>query len=321
MGIETPYGRTFDEQSGKTTPTDECPECNGTLQTDGGETCCTQCGLIVDAYRIDHGPDWLAVDETSTPRVGPPRTVTRHDRGLSTTISDGGDANGRPLSGRKRAQINRLRREHSRARFGSKADRNLAHGLGEIARIAAALGLASSYRERASDIFRAAQSEGLLPGRSIESMAAASVYAACRCAGNPRSLAEVQHVARGRESLTEQAYRVLNRDLDLPTKPQRPRGYVSRLASEVDASPSVRRHALELAVAAEESDIANGRNPAGVAAACLYLAGEECSVRYTQSALADFAGVTPVTLRERYYELRDRCDGEAPRDTASEGEA
>ena len=41
-----------------------------------------------------------------------------------------------------------------------------------------------------------AQSEDLLVGRSIEAMAAASVYGACRCNGLPRTLGDVSEPAR-----------------------------------------------------------------------------------------------------------------------------
>ncbi|MFB6218076.1 MAG: transcription initiation factor IIB family protein [Halobacteriaceae archaeon] len=315
MGLGRPYDRTFDEDSGKTPTATDCPDCGGTLQTEGGETSCTQCGLVVDTYRIDHGPDWSGhEDDTTTPRTGPPRTVTRHDRGLSTEIGYGSDANGTSIDGRKRRQLGRLRREQGRARFDSKAERNLAYGLGEIARITSTLGLPESRQERASDLFRTAQSEGLLLGRSIESMAAASVYAACRCAGDPRSLEEIQHVARGREARIDRAYRVLNRELALPTKPQRPRGFVSRLASAVDATPRVRRRALELAVAAEEAGLANGRRPSGVAAACLYLAGTDHNTGITQQRVAEVAGVTANTVRTRTEELRELTPPDAEDD-------
>ncbi|MDY6765911.1 MAG: TRAM domain-containing protein, partial [Candidatus Nanohaloarchaea archaeon] len=56
-------------------------------------------------------------------RTGSPRTVARHDDGLSTEIGRSTEGTGRALSGRKRGQLGRLRREHRRARFRSKAER------------------------------------------------------------------------------------------------------------------------------------------------------------------------------------------------------
>ncbi|PSP70693.1 transcription initiation factor IIB, partial [Halobacteriales archaeon QH_6_68_27] len=48
-----------------------------------------------------------------------------------------------------------------------------------------------------------------------------------------------------------------------------------------------------------------GRNPAGVAAACLYTAADERDHPLTQERAADAADVTPVTLRSTYKDLRD----------------
>jgi len=68
-----------------------------------------------------------------------------------------------------------MRREQSRGRFQSKAERNLAHGLGEVRRIVSALELSEAIRDQACQLFRSAQNEDLLRGRSIEAIAAASV--------------------------------------------------------------------------------------------------------------------------------------------------
>jgi len=55
MSQEAIYGRSFDEADGRTLPAETtCPECDGAVATEGGETCCTGCGLIIEEYRIDH---------------------------------------------------------------------------------------------------------------------------------------------------------------------------------------------------------------------------------------------------------------------------
>jgi transcription initiation factor TFIIB len=79
---------------------------------------------------------------------------------------------------------------------------------------------------------------------------------------------------------------------------------------ELDASPVVRSRASELVSLALDSGIATGKNPAGVAGAALYLAGTERLQNATQSDIAAAAGVTVVTLRKRYYDLRDLVGSE-----------
>ncbi|WP_327053405.1 transcription initiation factor IIB [Halomicrococcus gelatinilyticus] len=160
MATNPVYERCFDEDE-STENSAVCPECNGEVRTNKAETVCADCGLVIDEQRIDHGPEWRSFNDepTSRKRTGAPLTAARHDRGLSTTIGHGTDANGNTLSGRKRKQLGRLRREQSRGRFQSKAERNLAHGMTEIRRLTSALELPKTTRDQACQLFRTAQDD------------------------------------------------------------------------------------------------------------------------------------------------------------------
>ena len=230
-------------------------------------------------------------------RLRPPLTAARHDRGLSTEIGRGKDANGNALSGGKRRRLVRMRREQTRGRFQSKAERNLAHGLGEVRRIVSALELSETIRDQACRLFRSAQNENLLPGRSIEAMAAASVYGACRCNGLSRSLNDVTDLAHVDESRVTSAYKTLNTELGLPAQPVRPSAFVPRLASELDVPDQIRQRARRLAEDSESTGVTTGVRPSGFAAACLYKAGCEQGRLLTQSEVAEVANVSPVTVR------------------------
>jgi len=188
MATRDIYERAFDEDVQAETKSNQCPECNGRVTTNAVETVCEDCGLVIDEQRIDHGPEWRGFDDDERERTGAPLTAARHDRGLSTEIGRGTDANGNELSGRKRRRLARMRREQTRGRWRSKAERNLAHGLGEVRRLASALELSDSVRDQACQLFRSAQKEDLCRGRSIEAIAVASIYGACRCNGHWRLL-------------------------------------------------------------------------------------------------------------------------------------
>ena len=314
MSLRNVYERTFDEDVPVAErASDSCPECGGLVHTNSIETVCDDCGLVLEDRPIDHGPEWCAFDETERiqrTRTGPVLTPTRHDRGLSSEIGfDRTDANGTTLSGRKRSQIGRLRREHRRGRWSSKAEQNLAHGFSEVRRIVSALDLPRSLRDQACRLYRTAAGEDLIRGRSIEAMAAASVYAACRCAGLPRTLEEVGATAAVDHKRVRNAYAVLNRELELPTVPMEPPEYVPRVTSALGLSAATRQRAAELAGQAVRTGVANGYNPAGVAAGCVYQAARERDERVTQAALADAAEVTPMTIRARWNELQTVLDG------------
>jgi transcription initiation factor TFIIB len=80
-----------------------------------------------------------------------------------------------------------------------------------------------------------------------------------------------------------------------------------RFASELDCDTRVERRAREFATEAVESGLASGRNPSGVAAACLYTAARvvEDADRVTQADAAAVADVTPVTVRSTYQALSE----------------
>ncbi|MFC5971388.1 transcription initiation factor IIB family protein [Halomarina salina] len=298
-----------DEQSGSTAET--CPECDGVVRTNSRETVCEDCGLIIDEQVIDHGPEWRTFDDDGTRdrvRTGAPLTERRHDRGLSTEIGRKRDGRGNTLSGRKRRQLSRLRREHGRAQQASTAERNLAHGLGEVRRIAGTMDLTDSVVEQACALFRRAQGEDLLVGRSVEAMAAACVYATCRCNGLPRSRGEVANQARVARSRVVAAYKTLNQTLPLPAAPVPPAAYVPSVASTVGLSAGTERLGTFIAEQAHERGLSNGKHPAGVAAGALYLAAEERVEGVTQQALAEAADVTALTVRSRWVALSKTID-------------
>ena len=316
MSERATYGRAFDESDGKTLPAETvCPECDNPVATMGGETTCTVCGLIVDEHRIDHaGNPRDHYDPEKTKRTGPPLTNGRHDRGLSSEIGWKRDAKGNTLSGAKRQQVSRLRTQHSRARWRSKAERNLGHACFEIARLVSALELPQFVRESASSTYRAAHKADLITGRSIESMAAGAVYATCRCGGFTVSVSEVADVSVCSREQVMNAYRVLNVELSLETPVIQPESLIPKLATACacDISKEVQHRALELTTQAVDAGVANGRNPAGVAAGCLYTAVREQDGVATQAEIAAAADVTVETLRSRYQELQEVVSPIAP---------
>jgi len=301
--ISDSYERCFDEDV--QTPNNSCPECEGLVTTNARETVCEDCGLVIEGNPIDHGPEWREFDDESNPaRTGAPLTTTRHDDGLSTTIGYRTDGNGNRLSLEHRRKAGRLRREQGRTVRRSTADRNQMEGLYEIRRIVSGLDLGEPILEGASTLFRSAQSEGLLPGRSVESFAAASVYATCRCNQRPVTLEDVRSHARESGTPIEHAYDVLNRELGLPTPPRRPREFIGRYVSSLPIARGqaqrVRRRAETLAERLHDEGQSVGQNPRGVAAACIYHACRERHLGVTQSEIATSAEVSVQTIRTQW---------------------
>ncbi|WP_254544334.1 transcription initiation factor IIB [Halomarina pelagica] len=311
------YDETVSEADAETEAVESettCPECGGRLVTDTehGETVCTDCGLVVEEDSIDRGPEWRAFDSAERDqksRVGAPTTNMMHDKGLSTNIGwQDKDAYGRALSSRQRAKMQRLRTWNERFRTRDSKERNLKQALGEIDRMASALGLPENVRETASVIYRRALNEDLLPGRSIEGVATSALYAAARQAGTPRSLDEVTMVSRIDKMELTRTYRYIIRQLNLEIKPADPESYVPRFASDLGLSDEVERRARELLKTAREAGLLSGKSPVGLAAAAIYAAALLSNEKVTQSQVSDVANISEVTIRNRYKELLEASE-------------
>jgi transcription initiation factor TFIIB len=204
--------------------------------------------------------------------------------------------------------MQRLRTWNERFRTRDSKERNLKQALGEIDRMASALGLPENVRETASVIYRRALNEDLLPGRSIEGVATSSLYAAARQAGVPRSLDEVQRVSRVDKMELTRTYRYIVRQLNLEIAPADPESYIPRFASDLCLSDEAERRARRLVESAREEGMLSGKSPVGLAAAAVYASALLTNEKVTQSEVSEVANISEVTIRNRYKELLEAED-------------
>ncbi|MDI6707844.1 MAG: transcription initiation factor IIB [Candidatus Thermoplasmatota archaeon] len=298
---------------------DKCPECLSahlTRDYERGELVCEDCGLVIDEAYIDQGPEWRAFDTEQgerRSRTGAPVTYTIHDKGLSTEIGwKNKDFYGKSIPTRSRAQLYRLRKWQRRIRVSNATERNLAFALSELERMASAVGLPRNVRETAAIIYRKAVGKNLIRGRSIEGVAAAALYGACRQCNIPRTLDEIASTSRVSRKEIGRTYRFMARELKLRLMPTAPHDYIARFCSELKLGSDVQTRANEILKVATEKELTSGRGPTGVAAAALYVASVMCGQRKTQREVADVAGVTEVTIRNRYKELTEKLNLDVP---------
>ena len=306
---------TRDKNKQKIEETIRCPECGSTnLSRDysRGELICNDCGLVIEEDFIDHGPDWRAFDSDQREkraRVGAPMTYTIHDKGLSTMIDwKNRDSYGKSIPTRNRAQLYRLRKWQRRVRISDATERNLAIALSALDRMASSIGLPRTVRETAAMIYRKAALKKLVRGRSIEGVTAAALYAACRQCLVPRTLDEICNIAHVSRKEIGRTYRYVSRELGLKLLPTSPEDYISRFCSQLNLSNDVQVKTMEILKKAVSEELTSGRGPTGMAAAALYIASVLCGERRTQREVADIAGVTEVTIRNRYKEIAEKLD-------------
>jgi len=298
---------------------EKCPECaskNLVHDYDSGETICGDCGLVLYEQMMDKGPEWRAFtaeEKTSRSRVGMPTSYSIHDKGLSTAISQvDRDAFGRKLPLATRLQMWRLRKWQIRSRVHSSIDRNLAQAMAELERLSSKVSISPPIREKAAVVYRKALDKGLVRGRSINAIAAASLYAACRKSGSPRTLREVAEASLVDRKDVARCYRLLLQELDFHMPLSDPMTYVSKIAEKTGISGKTQGAAIAILRIAKQKRVSAGKDPMGLAAAALYIACLQNSEKQTQKDISEAAGVTEVTVRNRYKDLMKRLHLETP---------
>jgi transcription initiation factor TFIIB len=293
----------------------KCPECGGTeffRDYDRAEMACARCGLVISERLIDLGPEWRAFDseqQGKRARAGAPLTLTIHDKGLSTVIDWlGNDKSSRNLSPAKRMQIYKLKKWQQRSRVSNTFERNLTHALSELDRIASQLGLPRNVRESAAVLYRRMVEAKMIRGRSIGSMVAAAIYAACRQNKIPRTLDEIAQASSIKKREIGKSYRLLLRTLLAKITPMTSINFIPRLVNKLNLSQDVQRLAITILEKARSMGLTSGRGPMGIAAASIYIACVLQHVKCTQRDIATSANVTEVTIRNRYQELMRKLE-------------
>ncbi|KAG2480651.1 MAG: Transcription initiation factor IIB 1 [Nitrosopumilales archaeon] len=290
---------------------DRCPRCGkGNLVTDTntGENFCGKCGFVITDKIDESGPEWRSFskeEHEGRSRAGVPTSLAMHDMGLATIIGPTNrDATGKPLSSSMKSTIERLRTWDSRSQVHEPVDRNFRQAFSELDRLKDKLAVGDPVIEKAAYIYRKALEKGLVRGRSISALIASALYAACRDTETPRTLKDIGNASNIKRKDIARCYRLLLRELSLKMPVVNPINCISRIASKAGLSEKTKREATKILQTAEELKISAGKDPMGLAAAALYVACVTNGESKTQRDVAEAAGVTEVTIRNRYKGLK-----------------
>jgi len=284
----------------------KCPECGSArlvYDEQRGEVSCSDCGLVIEKDMVDLGQEWRQFDEgPKKGRGGAPLSLQKFDKGLTTNIGEISDIY--RLGEKRIRKYTRLKKWQERV--STSIERNLRLAMNELRKVASFLNLPNVVKEEASRIYNFGLQRGLVRGRSMESVIAACIYAACRTYNIPRTLDEIASASDVERKEIGRTYRFITRKLVLTVNPSNPKDYIARFASVLHLSPKTQNDSLKILQRAEVSELTSGRGPAGIAAAALYVAALLNNEKRTQREVADVAGITEVTIRNRYKELLEK---------------
>lgn len=277
-----------------------CPNCgDGQKVTDieSGELICTKCGYVIHERVGDEEQDWsvLAREPASKLRTSP-TSLARSGMGLSTIIGRPDRSAGSGLNAAMRSTFDRLRTWDFRIK--GRDERSLKHAFVDLDRLRGMLRLSDAIVEKAAYIYRRAQEQGLVRGRTMRAVMGAAIYIVQREMGISGTLDDIIRATNTKEKDLARAYRILIRELDLKVPMVDPVKCVSRVANKANISERTKRKAMNMIYDVVKSGLAAGKDPMGLAASVLYVSCVNSGEVKSQAAIADAAGVSEVTLRK-----------------------
>jgi transcription initiation factor TFIIB len=151
------------------------------------------------------------------------------------------------------------------------SEKQLVELLDIVVNIGSVVQVTEDVQLRAGEIVVDAWRSNLTMGRTFDAIAAGAVYAASRKVGRARPSSAVASAASIDAKQLQNAYRVLTHELSINIEPPKPGDYLHYLTDQVGL-PSKAESVVHDALSDHQSI---GGNPAGIAAASLYLYATE----------------------------------------------
>jgi transcription initiation factor TFIIB len=272
---------------------------------DSGEIVCNICGLVVQEKTQEIRS--LFYDEMVDPRPAQLSSLSSYDMGLSTIIGNTyKDAKGQNLQHSVHSTIQRLRTWDHRIQLHGSKDRNLKQAFLLLYTLKGKLNLSNMTIEKAAYIYRKALTKRLIGGRSIDAVLVAAAYIAIRESPSSVSLKEISKVSNVRLHTIARMVRLLSLELDILIPITDPTIYVTKIGSILGLSEKTKRLALTLMSTIKEIEYSGGKKPASLAGTVLYVACIKTDENISQKEIAKAAGVTEVTIRTRFRDLKAR---------------
>lgn len=285
-----------------------CNRCNKKqviTDSNSGEVFCGNCGFVINERLENFGIESNhTILQNDIKRAVSHTTLSRKVR-LSTVIgSQNRDSRGNAISMNIMPTISRIRIQDSRSQHAKHSDTSLKTALYFLDTIQDKLGVPDNVKETAAYIYRKAVEKRITTGRQIYSVAAASMYIACRNTQTLRNLSDISKITDIKRKKISQSYRAIVKQLDLHVSVVNQTDYILKITSILKTSAATRNLALHILNKAKELDMLAGRDPVGIAAALVYYSSLIQGEGFTQTQIADASGMTVVTLRNRFHEIR-----------------
>jgi len=269
-----------------------------------GELICTDTGEVIDEERISLGPDWRAYSSEEWNRRAHASSLTNtvHDSGLITEI---GSATSKSL--RETLRVKKLALLQRKLRV-DRNERKLVEALTYLNNICNILGLPDNARETAAIVLKKLFSVLQPRQNKLMVLAIASVVLASRKHGIPVRVREITE----KFGVSEDEYWKLMSEIHMKTDLSEikayvdPRKFLPQIIYNLRLSQNVYLLSSKIIDTLKKNGLTEGKDPAGIAAAVVYISSIIMNEKKTQREVAQAANVTEVTIRNRYRDIVDK---------------
>ncbi len=283
-----------------------CMHFSSVTDVERGEVLCSGCGLVMVEKVADtlHSHAGFSKDGLqSNARTGPSISLTMYDKGLNTIMGKNKDSSGNLISGRSKSTFSRLRLWDIRSKSTSSS-RSMSRAFTTLDGLRAKLGIPENASEKAAYIYRKAIAKGLVRGRSITPLIASSLYLACRESNIPRSLNDIAEASNVKRKILSRTVRTIAKTFDQNLQQYDENAFISKICNTLSISEKTKREAIQIIQKLKEARISQGKNPVALAAASVYLSNLQNNEGVIQTKLAEVAGISAVTIRNRTSEIK-----------------
>ena len=200
--------------------------------------------------------------------------------------------------------MNRLRTWDLRAHIHTSVERNLIQAFNERDILKDKLALSGAIVEKSAYIYRKVLDRGLVRGRTTLGIMAAASYAGCREMETPWTLKDIAAASNIKRKDIARNYRMLLSELDFKVPNPDPMKCIVKVANKANLCENTKRRAISIMKDIIKKEIPAGKDPMGIAATVLYIACLYTGEKRTRTDIAQAAGVTEVTLRNRYRHIK-----------------
>lgn len=288
-----------------------CPQCRNPTpnlieEFAAGDLVCGDCGTVVGDRIIDTRSEWRTFASDSgggggvaddPSRVGVAENPLLGTAHLETIISarDG-------YTGASK-ELGRLQGKTS-YRAG---ERNLLTAFKTIGLMSERIGLPRMIADRAKQLYKLVEDEGLTKGKVNDGIIAACIYVACRQEKVPRTFKEISALTLVSKKDIGRCYKMIAPLLENRVSSVSMEDFMARFCSHLNLGMEVHRVAVHILKRVAELGVAAGKSPTSISAAGLFMATQLFPhARKSPKDIAFISGVSEVTIKNTYKDLLAR---------------